>query len=989
MLAQTSNSETAVVQPPANFFTSTLHARTLRATLQLLGWLLLHPAAWRAYSARVAPHLPNNFALSDLTVRHLRSAEMRRLLQIVYGFYPLLTMLVTALCLLLLKQPLVAIGVGTLCGTIVGWLGGLLVGATIGIPAGLGGVVAGVVAGVGAGTGGLFPFSDVDALALGTEGANPLPRGVTWGEMAGWIVLGMIASVAATTAPLRNGAAAGDVAPRHFWSRLASMIVGGAVGAFAIALLLLAERNGALLAWLLRYVGDPWRDFAGAGALGVLLVLVVWAHTGQPLRSWVWGASLAAVLGALALLLARFTEVALLWGRLPAASESALWSFMGGLWGVRLALLAGFSLSLLYVVGRRLGGEWGGAVSSALGSSGTFALLSHGTFARGVAPSLTFSFGSGGSSPWPILALAIVCACIGLSYPLWLPILLYPVEALWNAFLYQIDKRRNATSRPFLPAHSAYWDEHQRLPLPGLADYLVLAVERNPWGGYHALSRTWDTHQFRAVQQAQLELDARWMSGCGDVEAILRTANGVDPARLPASVRATVERLQDITQELDQALDEPGFYPKRAQLHAVEQQLHALLHEMVHEHNRYVSRLRPVVSHWRRLVWEHDQALAASIEMRKSIDSPYVVGVPLSPKHELFVGRTGFAAELATALESQTTLLLHGARLSGKTSLLNNLGRLLPGEIVPLVIDLQGVVTQSEGLADFLYALARTMINSARRHRGQTLPPLGREELADAPLAAFDEWLDSVEIELGDLVALLALDPYEVLDDAVAMGRLDADATIGTLWRAVQERPQFRLLLAGTHSVSQMEHWPRFVNHAQTLILGPLSRREALPLIEHPVPEFALRYEPDAVAHVVYLTGGHPALTQLLCHVIVALKNEGLPTRRGLATRQDVDHAVPICLKLGEFFFGELTRTLGERGVEIARMLALRGTNANITHRELAKHFAFYLDETLQNLQRSGIIEPLPENELAYRFQIELIRRWFVEWRKRENEQAQ
>ena len=45
----------------------------------------------------------------------------------------------------------------------------------------------------------------------------------------------------------------------------------------------------------------------------------------------------------------------------------------------------------------------------------------------------------------------------------------------------------------------------------------------------------------------------------------------------------------------------------------------------------------------------------------------------------------------------------------GKTSLLNNLGRLLPSTIVPLFIDLQGPASRASDHAGLLYNLARAM----------------------------------------------------------------------------------------------------------------------------------------------------------------------------------------------------------------------------------------------------------------------------------------
>jgi hypothetical protein len=84
----------------------------------------------------------------------------------------------------------------------------------------------------------------------------------------------------------------------------------------------------------------------------------------------------------------------------------------------------------------------------------------------------------------------------------------------------------------------------------------------------------------------------------------------------------------------------------------------------------------------------------------------------------------------------------------GKTSLLNNLGRLLPSTIIPLFVDLQGPASQASNHAGLLYNVARAMTESANRQRHLTLPVLTREALGNDPFTVFDEWLDDVERSL-------------------------------------------------------------------------------------------------------------------------------------------------------------------------------------------------------------------------------------------------
>ena len=108
--------------------------------------------------------------------------------------------------------------------------------------------------------------------------------------------------------------------------------------------------------------------------------------------------------------------------------------------------------------------------------------------------------------------------------------------------------------------------------------------------------------------------------------------------------------------------------------------------------------------------------------------SPYIFGIPLAEHQEIFVGRSDIIKDIEKLLLDRLCppLLLYGQRRTGKTSLLNNLGRLLPSTIIPLFVDLQGPTSLARDYAGFLYNIARAMISSAKIHRDLVLPSLSR-----------------------------------------------------------------------------------------------------------------------------------------------------------------------------------------------------------------------------------------------------------------------
>jgi len=313
----------------------------------------------------------------------------------------------------------------------------------------------------------------------------------------------------------------------------------------------------------------------------------------------------------------------------------------------------------------------------------------------------------------------------------------------------------------------------------------------------------------------------------------------------------------------------------------------------------------------------------------------------------------------------------------GKTSLLNNLGKLLPNSIIPLFIDLQGAPSSASNHAGFLYNLARGMITSAKKQSALTLPSLTREDLEKDPFTCFDEWLDKVEEALQDNTALLSLDEFEVLDSAISKGRFDEQDVLGMLRNIIQHRPKFKILIAGSHTIKEYQRWASYLINVQVVHISYLKQDEARQLIERPVKDFTLRYEPDAVERVLQLTRCHPFLVQLLCGEIVALKNEQDPSVRRLATLDDVEAAVPEALSSGSFFFADIQNNqVDAAGLAILRFLAAQGEGAIVSRSTMLEQLGDVSESAFELLLQRELIEEVGE---GFRFQVELIRCWFAQ----------
>lgn len=404
---------------------------------------------------------------------------------------------------------------------------------------------------------------------------------------------------------------------------------------------------------------------------------------------------------------------------------------------------------------------------------------------------------------------------------------------------------------------------------------------------------------------------------------------------------------------------------------------------MTHSSDKYSVRFQPIAIRWYEIVIDYVRELAEAVELRQEIDNPYIIGVPLSEQQKIFVNPTDISgAYISTRIEQllldrrRPPLLLYGQRPMGKTSLLNNLGRLLPSTIIPMFVDLQGSVSSASDYVGFLYNIARSMANSAKRQSGLTFPSLNRETLQDDPFTRFDEWPDKVEQALQQNIALLALDEFEALDNAITKGRFDQQDVLGMLRHLIQHRPRFKVLLAGSHTIEEFQRWASYLINVQVVHISYLKQAEARQLIEQPVQDFTLRYEPNAVERVLQLTRCHPFLLQLLCPEIVALKNEQDPSIRRLATLADVEAAIPEAISVGSFFFADIQNNqIDAAGLAILRFLAAQGEGAIVSRKTILQQFPDEYDALDLLLQRE-LIEKVGD---GYRFQVELIRRWFAQ----------
>jgi WD40 repeat protein/AAA+ ATPase superfamily predicted ATPase len=372
-------------------------------------------------------------------------------------------------------------------------------------------------------------------------------------------------------------------------------------------------------------------------------------------------------------------------------------------------------------------------------------------------------------------------------------------------------------------------------------------------------------------------------------------------------------------------------------------------------------------------------------ESFKRIPNPYIVGHPVKSP-EMFQGRADIFEFIRDNLSGPTqdrTIVLHGQRRTGKTSILYQLvlGKLGAG-FLPVLIDMQEVALLINGAADFLNEVAYQLARAIRK-AGLALEPPDEAAFAAAPTRTFSRFLDAVEDTLGERKAVLIFDEFELIEGKIAEGKLEADL-LNYFRSLIQHRHRLVFIFTGTHRLEEMSHdyWSILFNLALYRRVSFLTPADVAKLIRQPVAG-ALDVDALAVEKIIALTRGHAYFTQLICWALV---NHCNANERNYATLNDVNDALQEILASGEAHFAyiwqqaDATERLAlaavahtirpgkdwARPAEILETLAEGG----------AQMSQAALVDVLDRLTRQDVLESASDGALRYRFQIEVLRLW-------------
>lgn len=384
-----------------------------------------------------------------------------------------------------------------------------------------------------------------------------------------------------------------------------------------------------------------------------------------------------------------------------------------------------------------------------------------------------------------------------------------------------------------------------------------------------------------------------------------------------------------------------------------------------------IERWKPVFERWQGVVREELQVQRAGSQ--GEVINPFQSGNPLLPNRAyLFKGRTAFADEIVRQLldRGRPTLVLHGPRRCGKSSFLLNLPRLLPGEVLPVYLDLQrAAATESEG--DFCFSLVQAIKRDVRS-QGLELPGASRIEFQASPYTSLEDWLEEAIPKLGQRSILFSLDEFEKLGEAIGAGRLSV-RLFDELRHMMQHNGQIGFLFAGVQTLEELgPNWSNYFISVRPIEMTYLELEEARQLLLDPDPAFDIQYEEGVVEQILALTRCHPYLLQLMGEAMVKQANE----RHSRLIRKDMlDSVIGSALTAGLPYFTDLWNNFtgsSKEEVVVGQRVLLAIANGKVAElEELAAG-----RQVLRRLTRYHVLERFEE---GLRFEVPLIEQWVRE----------
>ena len=570
---------------------------------------------------------------------------------------------------------------------------------------------------------------------------------------------------------------------------------------------------------------------------------------------------------------------------------------------------------------------------------------------------------------WPLaggVALGVAVGLGALRAYFWLP------ELAWMlALAAALSQGKNAARMlPLLPPR---FDQLIILPLPFMDKIIVKAHRENPAAAQQFIRYlTSETNQQAVAARAMRGIAEDVLARCQAVQDIVHAADQLAwlPTPLPKGFSPFFAELLDVSKSVRAAMQATSPYRQSQELARQIGLLEGIQNRLAAAgHMSDATTFGGVAKRWLGLLQALRQSLEARAKATEEIPQVYLPASALEPDLAggLFRGREDIFRQIEDVVlaKQPQTLLLYGGRRAGKTSTLNYLPRWITPDVVPLKVDLQGVVT-AQTLAGLAVQLA-THAARAGQQLGVMLNMPNPADFQTDPFPALERWMDSVERTVGQKRILLCLDEYERLGEFVEA--FNNRAPLNFLRYVIQNRRRWIILLSGSHLLDELPgYWSDYLINTRPIRVSYLEREAARSLIVSPVDGFPDIYTPETVDAILEMTRCQPYLVQLACYEIVERLNHA---RRKRASPDDLQAVVPVMFERGSEYFRELWESLADEERSILRRLARNDPSLRLETSLVEDGMGTYL----RRLVRREIIE---QHDGIYRFQVPLIQQYVL-----------
>ena len=459
-------------------------------------------------------------------------------------------------------------------------------------------------------------------------------------------------------------------------------------------------------------------------------------------------------------------------------------------------------------------------------------------------------------------------------------LLFYLFQFPFQIGLYGMIKLKPDSSIKFIQKSPIFWDEMIWFPLPFLSQMLRQGFHQDETIGLAFIQHvSVSFRQKKAAMSAIAWITSDLLTSGHSIQDMIQQLDRLqwlpeNLSDLDKDVGEILPHLQAIGNNL-KSTPMTDIYSLRLTLRNSLESLNLLDDRIKILGQLAVARWSNVIQHWHH-VFSNELMPLDQFKPSQS-ENPYQVGNPLTcQRKDLFKGRIALRDAIVHALKqgNRPTLVLHGPRRMGKTSFLLQLPALLPGHTIPVFTNLQNsAITGSH--ADFLYAIARAMSQSASPYRIQIPGPI-KDRFIASPFSAFDEWLEDEAIPcLSDFNVLITMDEFEKLGEAIAKKRMD-ETILDYIRHMIQHQQKLAFLFSGVRTMDDLgPQWSSYFINIKPLSMDYLKPDEARELIIAPdrSADFTITYEPEVIDAILFQTHCQPYLVQLVCSAIVETAN--------------------------------------------------------------------------------------------------------------------